>query len=54
MYRDDCDGMHHEMRLGPMHVVDLATAGVKAEACRATLLAGQDPLAEKRRTEMSA
>lgn len=54
VFRYDRDGRRHEMGLGPLHTVDLAAAREKAQACRASLLAGLDPLAEKRRVKLSS
>jgi integrase len=44
-------GHQHDLGLGPTHTVSLVQARGKALACRQQLLAGIDPLAEKRRAQ---
>jgi integrase len=44
-------GRTHDVGLGPVHTVSLAEARGKALACRQQLLAGLDPLTEKRRAQ---
>lgn len=51
VFRYDIDGKRHEMGLGALHTVDLSTARDKAQACRAMLLDGLNPLTEKRQME---
>jgi integrase len=43
-----------EMGLGPLHTVTLAQARELAKACRASLLAGRDPLEERNATKLEA
>lgn len=49
VFRYDRSGSRHEMGLGAVHTVDLATARVQAQACRLQLQHGIDPLAERQR-----
>ncbi|MBB3221725.1 tyrosine-type recombinase/integrase [Pseudoduganella umbonata] len=47
VFRYDRAGSRHEMGLGAVHTVDLATARVQAQACRLQLQNGVDPLVER-------
>jgi integrase len=49
VFRYRRQGRLHDMGLGPLHTISLAQARTKALTCRQQLLAGIDPLAEKRR-----
>lgn len=44
IFRFTLAGKSHYMGLGPVHTVSLAEARIKAQACRAMLLDGKDPL----------
>jgi hypothetical protein len=46
-------GKRHQMGLGSINTIDLATARVKARGCRQLLLDGQDPLAERHAANVS-
>ena len=47
VFRYDRAGSRHEMGLGSVHTVDLATARSQAQACRLQLQNGADPLAAR-------
>jgi integrase len=48
IFRYKRNGRHKEMGLGSLRLVDLAGARAKARECRNLLLAGRDPLEERR------
>lgn len=48
IFRFTISGKQHEMGLGSLNTVDLATARTKARQCRQMLLDGVDPLASRR------
>lgn len=48
IFRFTIDGRSHEMGLGSLSTIDLASARARAKECRALLLEGKNPLSEKR------
>lgn len=53
VFRYTVRGKRHQMGLGSIHTIDLATARMKARACRQLLLEGKDPLHERRASKAS-
>jgi hypothetical protein len=53
MFRYMVSGKAREMGLGPCHLVSLGKAREKARACREAMLAGADPI-EQRRSKVEA
>jgi hypothetical protein len=51
IFRYKRNGRHKEMGLGSLRLVDLAGARAKARECRNLLLAGRDPLEERRQAQ---
>ena len=47
-FRYTIRGKRHQMGLGSINTIDLATARLKARVCRQLLLEGKDPLSERR------
>jgi hypothetical protein len=50
VFRYAFHGKRHQMGLGSINTIDLATARLKARSCRKLLLDGKDPLDERRAT----
>ena len=53
VFRYDRAGSRHEMGLGALHTIDLATARLQAQACRLQLQNDLDPLAERQQARVA-
>lgn len=53
VFRYAVRGKRHQMGLGSINTIDLATARMKVRVCRQLLLEGRDPLAERRASNTS-